>query len=142
MAYLDNLWQDVHGAGSQKSDVMVGNPANFPSGRGPQGDAVRIYNYVRLVRTTPTTSGLNEFNSNGQINIYPNPVLDICNITMNKKYNQIKIDIYNALGEKIRELNCANSKSFSININDAPKGIYFMNISFDSNSSTIKLIKK
>ncbi|NEX23550.1 DUF1566 domain-containing protein [Thiorhodococcus mannitoliphagus] len=50
MAYLDNVWQDVHGAGSQKSDVMIGDPANFPEGRGPQGDAVRIYNYVRLVR--------------------------------------------------------------------------------------------
>ena len=50
MAYLDGLWQDVHGAGSQKSDVMIGDPANFPTGRGPQGDAVRIYNYIRLVR--------------------------------------------------------------------------------------------
>ena len=47
---INGVWQDVHGAGSQKSDVMVGNPANFPDGRGPQGDAVRIYNYVRLVR--------------------------------------------------------------------------------------------
>jgi hypothetical protein len=50
MAKLDGVWQDVHGAGSQKSDVMVGNPADFPDGRGPQFDAVRIYNYVRLVR--------------------------------------------------------------------------------------------
>ncbi|MDD3605162.1 MAG: DUF1566 domain-containing protein [Kiritimatiellae bacterium] len=43
-------WVDVHGAGSQKSDPMTGDPADFPAGRGPQGDAVRIYNYVRLVR--------------------------------------------------------------------------------------------
>jgi hypothetical protein len=42
--------KDVHGASSQKSDIMVGNPANYPTGRGPQGDAVRIYNFVRLVR--------------------------------------------------------------------------------------------
>lgn len=50
MAYLYNEWQDVHGAGSQKADIMAGDPTNFPVGRGPQGDAVRIYNYVRLVR--------------------------------------------------------------------------------------------
>jgi hypothetical protein len=43
-------WLDVHGAGSQRSDPKVGNPADFPKGRGPQGDAIRIYNYVRLVR--------------------------------------------------------------------------------------------
>jgi hypothetical protein len=51
MGYMNGAWIDVHGAGSQKSDLMAGNPANYPLGRGPQGDAVRIYNYVRLVRT-------------------------------------------------------------------------------------------
>jgi len=43
-------WIDVHGAGAQRSDPKVGDPNAFPQGRGPQGDAVRIYNYVRLVR--------------------------------------------------------------------------------------------
>ena len=44
-------WIDVHGAGAQRSDPKAGNPADFPNGFGPQGDAIRIYNYVRLVRT-------------------------------------------------------------------------------------------
>jgi hypothetical protein len=43
-------WLDVHGAGAQRSDPKTGNPADFPHGRGPQGDAIRIYNFVRLVR--------------------------------------------------------------------------------------------
>lgn len=50
IGYVNGSWIDVHGAGSQKSDIMTGNPANYPNGRGPQGDAVRITNYVRLVR--------------------------------------------------------------------------------------------
>jgi hypothetical protein len=41
---------DVHGAGSQRSDPKAGEPNEFPYGRGPQGDIVRIYNYVRCVR--------------------------------------------------------------------------------------------
>jgi hypothetical protein len=41
---------DVHGAGSQRSDPKVGDPARFPHGRGPQGDVIRIFNHVRLVR--------------------------------------------------------------------------------------------
>ncbi|MEI6208521.1 MAG: DUF1566 domain-containing protein [Desulfuromonadales bacterium] len=45
-----SAWLDVHGAGAQRSDPKAGNPADFPQGRGPQGDAIRIYNYVRLVR--------------------------------------------------------------------------------------------
>lgn len=42
--------QDVHGAGSQRSDPKTGDPSEFPHGRGPQGDVIRIYNMVRVVR--------------------------------------------------------------------------------------------
>lgn len=41
---------DVHGAGSQRSDPKTGDPTRFPTGRGPQGDVIRIYNFARLVR--------------------------------------------------------------------------------------------
>ncbi len=50
MGYMQD-WNDVHGAGAQRSDPKVGDPADYPTGHGPQGDAIRIYNYVRLVRT-------------------------------------------------------------------------------------------
>jgi hypothetical protein len=41
---------DVHGAGAQRSDPKAGDPKQFPRGRGPQGDVIRIYHHVRLVR--------------------------------------------------------------------------------------------
>ncbi|QKG79875.1 Lcl C-terminal domain-containing protein [Tenuifilum thalassicum] len=53
MGYM-NQWLDVHGAGAQRSDPKVGDPNDYPYGRGPQGDAIRIYNYVRLVRNVNT----------------------------------------------------------------------------------------
>jgi hypothetical protein len=37
----------AHAAGS---DPKVGNPADWPFGHGPQGDAIRILNFIRLVR--------------------------------------------------------------------------------------------
>lgn len=42
MGYM-NQFVDVHGAGAQRSDPKVGNPAEYPYGRGPQGNAIRIY---------------------------------------------------------------------------------------------------
>lgn len=42
--------QDVHGAGAQRSDPKTGDPGDYPQGHGPQGDVIRILNYVRLVR--------------------------------------------------------------------------------------------
>ena len=50
MGYVRGRWMDVHGAGSQRSDPKEGDPARYPRGRGPQGDAIRILNYVRCVR--------------------------------------------------------------------------------------------
>ena len=50
MGYMDGKWMDVHGAGAQRSDPKIGNPKDWPEGHGPQGDAQRINNYVRLVR--------------------------------------------------------------------------------------------
>lgn len=41
---------DVHGTGCQRSDPKSGDPADYPYGHGPQGDVIRIYNYVRCVR--------------------------------------------------------------------------------------------
>jgi len=46
------VWIDVHGAGCQRSDPKIGDPADYPTGFGPQGDAIRIYNFVRPVRDT------------------------------------------------------------------------------------------
>ena len=50
MGYMQTNWMDVHGAGAQRSDPKSGNPEDYATGNGPQGDAIRILNYVRLVR--------------------------------------------------------------------------------------------
>lgn len=60
MAYMNGNWVDAHGAGAQRSDpkggTLAGNPkySYVPNGyyaaNSPQGDAVRILNFVRLVR--------------------------------------------------------------------------------------------
>ena len=51
---------NVHGAGAQRSDPKAGDASQYPTGRGPQGDEIRIDNYVRCVRggdVTRKTSG-------------------------------------------------------------------------------------
>ncbi len=48
-------WMDVHGAGCQRSDPKTGSASDYPDGFGPQGDARRIDNFVRLVRNVQET---------------------------------------------------------------------------------------
>jgi hypothetical protein len=50
LGYMNGTWMDVHGAGAQRADLKSGDPSQLPIGRGPQGDAMRIYNYARCVR--------------------------------------------------------------------------------------------
>ena len=60
LGYMHGQWMDVHGAGAQRSDQKTGDESRLPVGHGPQGDAQRINNYVRLVRggtAEPVTSG-------------------------------------------------------------------------------------
>jgi hypothetical protein len=57
MGYMNDTWMDVHGAGAQRSDPKSGDPAEWPYGHGPQGDAIRIYNYVRCVRDNSVAEG-------------------------------------------------------------------------------------
>ncbi|MBC8265900.1 MAG: DUF1566 domain-containing protein [Flavobacteriales bacterium] len=51
---------DVHGAGSQKSDYKSGNPNNYPSFMGPQGDVHYVFNAVRAVRDISSATSINE----------------------------------------------------------------------------------
>jgi hypothetical protein len=70
MGYMAQLggWIDVHGAGAQRSDPKTGNPADYPYGHGPQGDAVRIYNFVRCVRDIGAND-CGDANGNGSVNV-------------------------------------------------------------------------
>jgi hypothetical protein len=62
-------WIDVHGAGAQRSDPKSGDPGDWPHGHGPQGDAVRIYNYVRCVRGGIESDIIGDANGDGVIDI-------------------------------------------------------------------------
>ncbi len=64
MGYMNGSWLDVHGAGAQRSDRKDADFSSYtyvPYGwyfaMSPQGDAVRVYNYVRLVRDADTVQG-------------------------------------------------------------------------------------
>lgn len=64
LGYVGGSWLDVHGAGAQRSDEKDGDLSGFsyaPDGYyfalSPQGDACRLYNYIRLVRDAGGTTG-------------------------------------------------------------------------------------
>ena len=132
---------DVHGAGAQRSDPKVGNPANWPNGHGPQGDVIRIYNYVRLVRDADSSMGFNELiQNNKDLKTYPNPVTDIINIELLEKVSGT-INIYNTFGRLLVSENVESSGQLQMGVSSLPKGVYFIKIEGSSNFQTGKFIK-
>jgi hypothetical protein len=68
IGYTNGQWMDVHGAGAQRSDMKNSDTFDDPAmvyvedgyyrSGAPQGDSIRSYNYVRLVRDACTTADL------------------------------------------------------------------------------------
>jgi hypothetical protein len=134
---------DVHGAGSQRSDFKTGDPENYPYGNGPQGDVIRIFNHVRLVRDDTTTLGVGH-NSyyNGSWNlksvlVYPNPVRDV--VFVETSLTLEKIQLLNGVGQLLSEQSATGNK-VRINTSKFERGLYFLNVFTSDQRTTRKVV--
>ncbi len=142
-------WIDVHGAGAQRSDPKTGDPNNYPSGHGPQGDAVRIYNYVRLVRggmasdvEESSTTLPNDFKLEQN---YPNPFNPSTTISFSIPVEgNVSLKIFNTIGQEIATIVSENLSagiySYKWNAKEQANGIYFYKLTAESFSETKKMI--
>ena len=140
---------DVHGAGAQRSDPKQGDPNNYPHGFGPQGDVIRIYNYVRLVRGEQIseveeneTSLPNDFKLEQN---YPNPFNPLTTLSFSIPVEgNVALKIFNVIGQEIEVLVnenlSAGSHSFQWNAENQSSGIYFYKLITDSFTEMRKMV--
>jgi len=140
---------DVHGAGAQRSDPKQGDPNNYPYGFGPQGDVIRIYNYVRLVQDglisdiqESETNLPNDFKL--ELN-YPNPFNPVTTISFSIPVEgNVSLKIINVIGQEVvtlvNENLSAGTYSFQWNAENQSSGVYFYKLITDSYSEMKKMI--
>lgn len=128
---------DVHGAGAQRSDFKTGDPAWFPHGHGPQGDVVRIYNYVRLVRNATGSLGINQGGSEDHLRVVPNPANGQVSVRNYDGFSTLLV--YNNSGEKISQANFDNPGN-EIKVNLPATGIYYFCFSGSGNTVVKKIV--
>lgn len=78
-----------------------------------------------------------------QLNIFPNPTTDVCNLSYTLKENEfVKVSVYNTLGELVyletKNVNAGNV-THTLNLSELRSGNYSVQISFKNNSITKKL---
>ncbi|MEJ2103626.1 MAG: DUF1566 domain-containing protein [Ignavibacteriaceae bacterium] len=140
---------DVHGAGAQRSDPKQGDPENYPHGFGPQGDVIRIYNYIRLVRGGSVSEV--EKSETGQLydykleQNYPNPFNPSTTISFSIQYaGNITLKIFNVLGNEtevlVNKFLPSGKYSFVWNAERQPSGVYFYQLNATSYSEMKKMI--
>ena len=149
---------DVHGAGAQRSDPKTGDPSNYPYGHGPQGDVIRIYNYVRIVRDLDEATSIGD-NSDSSVpdgfvleQNYPNPF----NPSTTIKYSipvetghapslqDVTLKVYDMLGREITtlvdEAKSPGTYEVTFDASKLSSGVYLYKLQSGSFNQTKKLL--
>jgi hypothetical protein len=143
------ILMDVHGAGAQRSDPKQGDPNNYPHGFGPQGDVIRIYNYVRMVRggllsdvEEKETSLPEDFRLEQN---YPNPFNPATTISFSVPVEGVvSLKLYNFIGQEIDVLIDENlsAGNYSVIWNGEGKssGVYLYKLQAAAFAETKKML--
>jgi len=144
------LW-DVHGAGAQRSDPKFGDPENYPLGHGPQGDVVRIYNFVRLVRGGSGSTGIGENYEKAEgleiYALYPNPAHKMISVDfIIPEIAPVELRIIGLNGKCYVSEGIADPASgtnhVAKDISGLDSGIYLMQVVFRNDHKTDKFVVK
>jgi lysyl endopeptidase len=85
---------------------------------------------------------VDEFNLERLIGLYPNPVRDHLNISLDNVNESIDYQIFNTLGQSVSKGRLAANSVHTIDMSQYQGGIYFVKLSTVSHSVTRKIIKK
>ena len=140
---------DVHGAGSQRSDPKQGDPGDYPHGFGPQGDVIRIYNFVRLVRDEQISeveqSESTQPNDFKLEQNFPNPFNPSTTISFSISTEaKVSLKVFNVIGTEVVTIVDKNlspgSYSYEWNAEFQSSGVYFYKLTIDSYTEMRKMV--
>ncbi len=141
-------WLNVHGAGAQRSDPKNDDPDNYPYGRGPQGDEVRVFNYVRCVRGGLAAIKKDKEHNSKKSSLYqnvPNPFVNETNIMYElPQSGYAKLSLHNGAGQMVCTLvnghRNAGLHSLALRAENLSAGVYFLTLETDTEREIRKCI--
>ncbi len=98
-------------------------------------------NVKQAVRGTKTMVGVNDYQNDKMVQIYPNPTNDIFTINFTEKnINNINIEVYNITGKCIKKISANEiSNTMNIDISNEDAGIYIVHFKSPTETFTRKI---
>ncbi|MFT7071820.1 S8 family peptidase [Patiriisocius sp. Uisw_017] len=95
------------------------------------GGRLNVNNAIQALMAGCESLSVEGFNSNQNVNLYPNPSNGIITITTNDNSKLKSVIIYAVDGRKVKEIN--DFQNTSVSISDLARGSYIFKISFEGN---------
>ena len=133
-----HVYQDV----SAVSDILFLDDNNFIL----SGHKDWFKHYLAKFSEEPEGVAIQETNNNILMNIYPNPVTDLCEIKLNNiQALNLEIAIYDIFGNKVKDVSnepaLAPQKSFIVNLSGLAPGSYFVSVNAGGKMIRKKILK-
>ena len=97
---------------------------------------IGVENAITLALTSST--GIDEQAENNlNLTAYPNPTTGTINVEYNSQ-TPVQFDVINMLGENVLSQNTNNTKNTTIDVSSLTKGLYFLQMTTDSKTTSLK----
>lgn len=138
-SFSSNAIHPYQTAGTYEIKLTVSN--NFVNACGATAESLSI------TKTVSVSVGIAELNKlNAAVNVYPNPSNGIINVSIDESdFSDMKVSIYNLIGELISSKSIANTSSkvnASFDLGNDAAGIYFVTIATENATLSKKVIVK
>ncbi len=90
---------------------------------------------------TFTMVGIEEFDLEGSVKVYPNPANNILNIELDEVYEVINLRILNILGKEVQQKQFNREQLLRIDISELPTGPYFIHLQTPEGKASIRVVK-
>ncbi len=98
-------------------------------------------NTLDAVALSLRTTGNHEFSISSSIHIYPNPVKDNIHLELHQGLKLVRLSLFDVQGKLwLNETNATETQKITLNANQLPKGLYFLQVETNKGVMTKKLM--
>ncbi len=126
-----------------KINVVAGSKIKFRFELGTDGcngiegwylDEIYVYNCATLA--------VEDAQKQNSISVYPNPTSGLVTIQNKSNSNLKNVEIYNVAGQLVQKFDVSNAKNASLDMSQLTNGTYVLKVVSETESNSVKVIKK